>query len=213
MNKITTEELFAQLQSRVKLDLKENEILCPKCKGLRFYYIVENDIGYIENCRVCHTGKLYICEHCKETNKTNCCNCNAVREIRTKKAMDAHYEKAEKLTSEQYDGWVYAEGYGYQEGYFESVDDLIDHCEGEEIPVPDWVYCCKDVRHKIDVDSAIEYMLDDAFEDARDYLVDEEELYDFVDKWNAKQKVKSYYPDCKRVVILNTHWMALMKGI
>ena len=68
--------------------------------------------------------------------------------------------------------------------------------------MPDWVYCCEGMNHVLDIDSAIESMLDEAYEDARDDLKDEKELYDFVEKWNAKQNIISYYPDYKRVVVL-----------
>lgn len=197
-----TQELFEQIQEAIILDLKEGEIRCPKCKGLRFYYIEENGKAHIEACRECHTGKLYVCKHCQRPNRTDYCNCKEAREARNKVADDAHFEKAEKLTPEQYDSWVYVDGYGYNEGYFESVDALTEHCEGEDIPVPEWVYCCREMSHKLDIDSAIENMLDDAFEDARDHLVDEKGLYDFVDEWNAKQTLTSYYPDHKRVVVL-----------
>lgn len=197
-----TQELFEQIQEKIILDLKEGEIRCPKCKGLRFYYIEENGKAHIEVCRECHTGKLYICKHCQRPNRTDYCNCKEAREARNKVADDAHFEKAEKLTPEQYGGWVYVDGLGFNEGYFDSVNALIEHCEDEGIEVPDWAYCCIEVNHELDIYSAIENMLDDAFEDARDCLVDENELYDFVAKWNSKQTVKSYYPDYKKAVLL-----------
>ena len=199
---MSTKELFKQIHDAIILDLKEDEIPCPKCKGLRFYYVEENGKGYIETCRECHTGKLYICKHCQKGNKSDYCNCKKAWEERTIKRDISYCEKAEKLFPIQYDGWVYFEGLGYNEGYFESVGELIEYCEDEGIDVPDWVYCCKGERHLLDIDSAIESMLDEAYEDARDDLKDEKELYDFVEKWNAKQNITSYYPDYKRIVVL-----------
>lgn len=193
-----TQELFEQIQEKIILDLKEGEMRCPKCKGLRFFYVEENGKAHIEACRECHTGKLYVCKYCHKANKTDYCSCKEAREARD----NARFEKAEKLTPDQYDGWVYFDGMGYNEGYFESLNALIEHCEDEGIEAPGWVYCCTEMSHKLYIDSAIERMLDDAFEDARDHLVDEKELYDFVDKWNAKQTVTSYYPNYKRVVVL-----------
>ena len=46
-------------------------------------------------------------------------------------------------------------------------------------------------------------MTEDAYEGADDHLVDVKELREFVEKWNAKQSIISYYPDYKRVVVLN----------
>ena len=191
------------IQDKIILDLKEDEIPCPKCKGLRFYYVEENGKSYIETCKECHTGKLYICKYCQKGNTSDYCNCKKAREERTIKRDISHYEKAEKLFPIQYDGWVYAEGLGYNEGYFESVGDLIEYCEDECISVPDWVYCCTEMNHALNIDSAIDSMLDEAHEDARDHLKDEKELYDFIEKWNARQNIISYYPDYKRVVVLS----------
>ena len=38
-------ELMAELQSKVIIDVKEGEVLCPDCKGLRFKYTDENGRG------------------------------------------------------------------------------------------------------------------------------------------------------------------------
>lgn len=62
MEKVTTRELYSQLQDRLIIELGENEILCPECKGLRFIFIERNEKGYIQSCN-CHTGKLYVCKH------------------------------------------------------------------------------------------------------------------------------------------------------
>lgn len=199
---MSTKELFKQIHDAIILDLKEDEIPCPKCKGLRFYYVEKNGKGYIETCRECHTGKLYICKYCEKPNKSDFCNCKIAQEKRYAKRDINHYEKAEKLTPKQYDGWVYSDGLGYNEGYFDSTDALLEWCEDEEVEVPEFAFCCTEERHLLDIDSAIESMLEEAYEDARDYLKDEQELYDFVKKWNAKQNIISYYPDYKRVVVL-----------
>lgn len=115
--------------------------------------------------------------------------------------LNRQFEKAEKLQPEQGDGWVHSDEVGgYNEGYFSSLGALIDHCEDEGIPVPKWVFCCKPIEHKLDVEHALESMLEEAYEDAYDDLVDVDELQKFVDEWNAKQTVTTYYPDEKRVV-------------
>lgn len=112
------------------------------------------------------------------------------------------FTKAKKLTPEQWDGWVQKDGYGYNEGYFESVDDLLECCKDEGIEPPDWVFCCGSIDHKLDADNILDDMLVDAYEDAREALVDEEELYQFIEAWNAKQKVATYYLDYTKVVVL-----------
>lgn len=114
--------------------------------------------------------------------------------------MKSIYEKAEKLV--KWDGWVYCEGLGYDEGFFTSIDDLEEYCEDTKTDLPAWVLAVEEVHHAIDVDSVIETMLENAYEDAIDNLVDEQELRDFIDAWNAKQTVTTYYPDYKRVVLV-----------
>lgn len=139
--------------------------------------------------------KVYYCEECEAETRKYVLLCDGCNDRRL-------YNKAEKLTPDQYDGWIQRDGYGYNEGYFKSVDALVEWCEDEDIDLPDWVFCCEGTKHELDIDNAIENMLEDAFEDARDHLVDEKELFDFVKRWNAKQNIISYYPDYKRVVVL-----------
>ena len=112
------------------------------------------------------------------------------------------FDKAEKLTPAQWDGWVQRDGYGYNEGYFESIGDLLEHCKDEGIETPEWVFCCEKIHHRIDIDNILFDMLEEAHEDARDCIVDEEELCRFVKEWNAKQTVATYYPDYSKVVVL-----------
>lgn len=148
-----------------------------------------------ESAEKCCTPKF--CEDCGVELKpwwyrTICKPCHEKRQ----------FNNAEKLTPEQWDGWVQRDGYGYNEGYFESLDDLLEYCKDEDIKPPNWVFCCELVEHKLDIDDAIETMLEEAHEDARDYLINEDELRQFIEEWNAKQKVATYYPDYSRVVVL-----------
>ena len=55
---MNVKELIAELQSKVMIELKDGQILCPDCKGLRFKYTEKDDGGFISNCTRCHNGKL-----------------------------------------------------------------------------------------------------------------------------------------------------------
>jgi len=114
--------------------------------------------------------------------------------------MKRMFNRAEKL--ETWDGWICCEEIGHNDGYFESVADLLDYCEAMGVDVPEWAFICKEIRHEIDVERVIENMLDDAYEDAREHLVDEEELREFIKEWNAKQDIVTYYPDYGKVVLI-----------
>ena len=49
----------------------------------------------------------------------------------------------------------------------------------------------------IKIDNAIEYSLEEHYEDAFDNLIDVQELYDFIEAWNKKQKIaKTWVADC-----------------
>ena len=157
---------------------------CGVCKKAYF----DKDIA--EKCCVPR-----LCEDCGKEIESYRIVCEPCYEKR-------QFDKAEKLTYAQWDGWVQRDGYGYNEGYFESVDDLLQHCEDEDIEPPDWVFCCESREHKLNADDILDNMLSDAHEDARDCIVDEEELCRFVKEWNAKQTVATYYPDYSKVVIL-----------
>lgn len=158
---------------------------CGKCNKKAYF-----DRQLAEDC-----CKPRYCEDCgKELDpkwyRTVCEPCHITR----------LFSKAEKLT--EWDGWVYREGYGYNDGYFSSVDELLQYCEDEGEDPPEWVFVCSETKHELDTDNILENMLDDAYEGARDHLVDEKELYDFIEAWNKKQYVTSYYPDYKKVLII-----------
>lgn len=155
---------------------------CGICKKVYF------DEKIAEDC-----CKNYNCEDCGveiPRYRLLCDTCSLKRK----------FEKAEKLT--KWDGWVYWEGLGYNEGYFRDIGELIEHCEDEGIAVPDWVFTCTPTNHKLDIKYAIEIMLDDAYEDAYEGLIDLDELEEFIDKWNAKQRIVTYYPNYKKILLV-----------
>lgn len=108
---------------------------------------------------------------------------------------------------EDYVGWIYAEGFGYKDGFFESVDDLIDYLEDEEIPLENWpekVYCCAPVEFPsfsaIDI---VEDALIESYEDAIDDVSGLEELQKAFDAFTELNKnVVSQEVDYKRAVLI-----------
>ncbi len=112
------------------------------------------------------------------------------------------YEKAEKVTEKEWNGWVFFDGTGYMDGYFRDIGELVECCEDEGILVPEWVFACKKIQHKLDIDTALEYMTEDAYEDAFGDLRCVDDLRDYAHRWNKKQNVVSYYPDYSKVVLL-----------
>ena len=116
--------------------------------------------------------------------------------------LKRQFEKAEKL--EHWDGCIYSEHVaGYNDGYFRSIDELTEYCYENDTAIPPWAFICKEQRYELDIDGAIERMTEDAYEDAVDDLMDVAELQEFIQEWNAKQNIITYYPDCKKVVLIN----------
>jgi hypothetical protein len=116
----------------------------------------------------------------------------------------SRFERAEKLDT--YDGWISADGYGHNEGYFESVAELLEWCEVEGVAPPEYAYTCKEIKWPgIDIDAVLKNELKEYYENAIDALVADQELRTFVADWNKKQCIISYYPDWKRVVLVKSH--------
>lgn len=202
MEMTNTIDLFRQLQNSVVLHLEPNEMACPQCEGLKFLYYEKDGRGFMETCTLCHSGKVYVCRYCGSFDKNNDCNCKEAENERARRTEKRRYLRAEKLTTEQYDGWVYKEGFGDNGGFFEDVETLKEFCRGNGLECPRWVYCCKSLRYKLDIDKAISDMLEDASEEAKSYLKDMKGLREFVTRWNAKQNVGSLHPDYKRIVVI-----------
>jgi hypothetical protein len=198
MNNLTTQELFAQLQDRLILDLKENEIACPKCKGLRMFYVQNRDEGHIDTCRNCHTGKLYVCKHCGKANDTDCCDCNEAYEERSKKweleqkqKDDKNFQKAEKINYKDYDGYYFTEG----DEHLKDQDDLEIWIEekvmdGEEVPEYLWAVE-ENYRVSIDLHEVISEKCEDGYEDMYSCLDTEDILLsqaqNLINQWEKQQ--------------------------
>jgi hypothetical protein len=168
---------------------------CGQCR------IVASSRTFAEDC--CQN---YKCESCgKDTggrSYTKCATCiNAER-----KAKEAErFAKAEKLT--KWDGWVFCEGLGVGNGFFESIEDMIsDIGEDGDESLPEYVWACE-ANHFVcaDVSDITERIADNAYEDFDvDDLGGLDELSAAIDKFNEVNKdVVSYEPDYTKAVLLS----------
>jgi hypothetical protein len=198
MERLTTQELYTQLQERIVLDLKDNEIFCTECKGMRFVYVQQGDKGYIESCRHCYNGKLYVCKFCGKNNRTNSCDCrqaqdeshNAFRLQQAQKDF-TNYQKAEKINYKDYDGY-------YLLGNSERLQDLdylyewIKYKLINDEDVPEYVWAGEeDSRMSIDLQEIISDKCEDGYEDMNDYLKTDSTLLsqaqDLINQWEKEQ--------------------------
>lgn len=134
----------------------------------------DSGIFYCGSCRIVHPEQSkadlccqpYKCSACGvETRKyvSECATCRDIRETGKEKEV---FEKAEKVT--EWDGWIFSDGLGYGDGYFSDVDDLIEWCEENDVPRPEYVWTCEPVAFaQITVDQVTELITDsgDAYED------------------------------------------------
>jgi hypothetical protein len=198
MNKLTTQELFTQLQDRLVLDLKENEIACPKCKGLRMFYVQNGDKGHIDTCRNCHNGKLYVCKHCSKANNTDYCDCKeAIKERSTKWKLEQaqkdceNFQKAEKINYKDYYGYYLTDG----DERLKDQDDLevwIEEKLMDRETVPDYLWAVEEnYRVSIDLQEIISDNCEDGYEDMFSCLDTESPLLsqaqNLVNQWEKEQ--------------------------
>jgi hypothetical protein len=109
-------------------------------------------------------------------------------------------------------GWVYDEcGGGHQDGYFDSVESLLDWYVDEAESRPLYVYACKERPWKgISLGDVLQNEHEDHYEDAEDSLVEVKELGEFLTVWNAKQKIVSYDVDYSRVIPIDADGFAAL---
>ena len=113
------------------------------------------------------------------------------------------FEKAEKIKPKDY---KYDIVYNQEDEEYYTFDELEEHYEEIEEPLPDYVYGCIPIRFGLDMHSIVENELqDNHYEDA--FLdIDSEQLrkiQEIVDKWTEKQNITSWEQDCKTVILLN----------
>ena len=115
------------------------------------------------------------------------------------KAIKAEYKDVPLEHKEM----LYSESYGYNEGYFSDIDELIEYCEGNDIEVPKHVWSTAKTELSIDAENIIENACEELHEDARDNVTGEKELQDFLDVWCAKQTgTDTYTVDYKYAITI-----------
>lgn len=154
--------------------------------------------GYIEKCRHCYDGIIHLCPDCGKPVRGFCDNPEC-REKSEQKEENKRYDKAIKCSfaecPDDRKTMMYSDFYGYNEGYFTNFDELIDYCESEDIPIPDYCWSTTQIDMSIDADSLIESACEELYEDAEEHISDEDrkELQDFLDKWCEKQSGTNAY--------------------
>jgi len=168
---------------------------------------------YCEKCRLIYQSSEranqccnnYHCNYCgKDTGSRFRLICDPCQELKFENKEKERFEKSEKLTS--YDGWVYSEGHGYKDGYFESLEDFYDWAsELDENDWPEYVWTCTpNYFVQADIQDISQQICDNSHEDFDfDDLDGIQELEKALDQFNEKNNsVCSYEVNYKQSVLV-----------
>jgi hypothetical protein len=199
------EKINGEKISLIPKEPKENEKLCDTCGGVGWLY--EKEKGYIEKCPVCYNGVIQLCPMCHTPIRGMCTNPEC-RKIEEDKAENRRFAKAIKSTYDNVPNkqkeMLYSESYGYNEGYFSDIDELIEYCEENESEVPKYVWSTTKNTLSIDACNIVSQACEELHEDAYQNVTDEQELQDFLDKWCNKQSgVDTFMVDYKYAISIS----------
>lgn len=166
---------------------------CGKCR-LSFSHREPAEQCCLPNpCVVC--GKP-----CERMFYTTCDSCRSAQRIARE---HERYTKAVKLT--EWDGWVYVEDMGFQDGYFQDIDELELYCleDGAELPRYAWTCSTKPLVH-VEADDIYYCVFMDSEEDRERYRIKGfEEIGKAVGAFNeANKHLLTYQPDFTRCVLM-----------
>lgn len=193
----------------IKIELKphipkENEKVCDTCEGIGWLYDKEN--GYMDKCMVCYNGIIHLCPLCKQPQKGMCMNkdCRAIRDAKNEqKLLDKAIKSKYEDVPAEHKGMLYSDNYGYNEGYFSDIDELIEYCGDNDIEVPKYVWSTTKIGLSIDAGNIIESACEELHEDAYQNITNGKELQEFLDAWCAKQTgTDSYMVDYKYAIMI-----------
>jgi hypothetical protein len=136
--------------------------------------------------------------------------CRACQSKNEDKKEETRFDKAQKLTVEQYEHDVlHWEGYvgDMGDGYFSELEVLIDYCEQEGCDVPEYVWACEPHDFQLHAESIIEQELErqDMYEDAYDHIGSKAmaNLQAYFDVWVGEVKLRSWGVDYSRAILLH----------
>lgn len=211
--------------------LHDNEIICPVCHGLgvvkqSFQFSAGHKTECLVMCPYCLFGHAKTCEYCGKVLQRNInkCNCSQAQQHLDEKLKEEYQRTIDKATEiDLQDCSCYL--YDYSSGEFFS-----DECEFAEYwwnqyqeeqmnwhsfqeffreYVPDVVWYCEEEKIHLDADNIIEEACENLHEDARDSVVDENELQEFLDKWCKKQsRTTTYFPCYEKYIKVSEEWFA-----
>lgn len=165
------------------------------CGGCRVTYRTQTEAEECCTMRTCSVCKCVI-----DRYRIMCDACIAFH--RAAKESE-RFAKSDKLT--EWSGWVMVDGYGSQDGYFDSVEALIEWCDDEEVNRPKYAWTCKEIHFvNVNADSIYDDIMDAAYEDFdADDLGGTVELEAAIEAFNIENAgLVSYTPNYALAVLI-----------
>ena len=170
-------------------------------------------VFYCTKCRVTHRTeelaerccKPYICKSGAEAEKHRTV-CETCRINKYNDKLRVRFEKAEKLPVSEATHMVFSDHYGDNEGFANSVEEMLEWFDEEKEKPPTYIWACKS-RSIVTATSEqlIESCFDGSYEDwehdGEGIKELDEALAEFV-KMNDKPQNKMWEPDYTRAIIL-----------
>ena len=181
--------------------------ICGKCRKVTLNPLYSFGSDQVprntkESAELCCTDP--VCKKCGEPYKKTCHrsnqHCDPCETLHWQEMREARLQaQIAKATEVEYEsGMVFCDGYGSQDGWFDSLDDLVKWLEeyhfdddtGEALPWPEWCFAgTKEVR-KLDVidaiNSQLERLSEDGYEDME--ILPSKELIESAEKFNAENE-------------------------
>lgn len=192
---MNAQELFKRVGKEDSVFETTHRWFCGKCGQIK------HDKNLAESC-----CKPTVCVCGKEVEEEYYTTCRVCRDELDRKRERDRFDKSERLT--EWDGPVFLGGYGYNEGYFENIEEFLDCFADEELEASnlEYVWCCDKVPlANLDLDSILEDSTQEAYDGFEyDDFKGLEELRAAIDKFNELNKdVVSWTPNYKKCLLLD----------
>ncbi len=84
-----------------------------------------------------------------------------------------------------YDGWVWANGRGHNDGFFQDIDELLDHLmDYPDEDRPEFVHCCRPRQLAVDLSDILERLDENGWEEMTEHASGVDEFSKAIDAFN-----------------------------
>lgn len=149
-------------------------------------------------CDSCHLVKRTQeeAEQCCQPRHCDSCGCEVDRfritcgDCQRQKVLQRDLDALEKAELvEGWDGWVWhPEMVSRNDGYFQCPDDLLDYCDMEGVPIPEYAFCCKPRQLWAAMEDLLHQLDSEGWEDMIESAAGLDQLEKAIDEFNELNK-------------------------